>query len=94
MIDPATGWFEIAEVPSFDIEDVKKGNRQLIDKTSARISQVFNQVWLSRYPLSNTTLCGLGYLDNHTWLNTWLILAEVLSINFWFPFFASTAILT
>ena len=50
MIDPATGWFEIAEVPSFDIEDVKKGNTQVIDKTSARISQVFNQVWLSRYP--------------------------------------------
>jgi hypothetical protein len=50
MIDPATGWFEIAEVPSFNIEDVKKGNTQLIDKTSARISQVFNQVWLSRYP--------------------------------------------
>ena len=50
MIDPATGWFEIAEVPAFDIEDVKRGNHELIDKTSARISQVFNQIWLSRYP--------------------------------------------
>ena len=51
MIDPASGWFEIAEVPSIDIEELKsKGNHQLIDKTSRRISQVFNQVWLSRYP--------------------------------------------
>lgn len=37
FIDPATGWFEIAEVP-------------LIDQSSARISQLFNDVWLCRYP--------------------------------------------
>ena len=35
FVDPATGWFEIAEI---------------IDKTSARISQIFNNTWLSRYP--------------------------------------------
>ena len=35
FVDPATGWFEIAEIP---------------DKTSARISQIFNNTWLSRYP--------------------------------------------
>ena len=37
MIDPTTGWFEIAEVPSNDVG-------------SARISQIFNNTWLSRYP--------------------------------------------
>ena len=37
FIDPSTGWFEIAEVPS-------------TDKSSARISQLFNQTWLNRYP--------------------------------------------
>ena len=37
FIDPATGWFEIAEVP-------------LIDQSSARISQLFDSVWLARYP--------------------------------------------
>ncbi len=37
FIDPATGWFEIAEVP-------------LSDQTSARISKLFDEVWLSRYP--------------------------------------------
>ena len=35
FVDPETGWFEIAEIP---------------DKTSARISQIFNNTWLSDYP--------------------------------------------
>lgn len=60
MIDPATGWFEIAEVPSFDIEDVRRGNTQLIDKTSARISRVFNQIWLSRYPRPRKVILDNG----------------------------------
>ena len=50
FLDPATGWFEIVQVPLFNIDDVKNGNREVIDKTSARISQLFNQVWLTRYP--------------------------------------------
>ena len=50
FIDPATGWFEICEVPYFDIEEVKIGNKKYISKTSARISQLFNNTWLSRYP--------------------------------------------
>ena len=36
FINPETGWFEIAEFP-------------IIDQSSARISQIFNEVWLSRY---------------------------------------------
>jgi Integrase core domain. len=51
FIDPASGWFEIAEVPTYDLEEVKAGNKEYIDKTSARISQLFNNYWLSRYPL-------------------------------------------
>ena len=50
FIDPATGWFEIAEVPTFDLELIKKGNKEYIDKSSARISQLFNNTWLCRYP--------------------------------------------
>ncbi len=50
FVDPATGWFEITEVPSFDIDDVKNGIQTVIDKTSARIGQLFNQTWLTRYP--------------------------------------------
>ena len=37
FIDPATGWFEIAELPNKE-------------KSSARISQLFNNTWLARYP--------------------------------------------
>ena len=51
MVDPATGWFEITEVPSYSIEDnVKKDEIQNIDTSSARISQLFEQAWLGRYP--------------------------------------------
>ena len=35
FVDPATGWFEITDIP---------------DKTSDRISQIFNSTWLARYP--------------------------------------------
>ena len=35
FVDPATNWFEIAEIT---------------DKTSTRISQIFNNTWLSWYP--------------------------------------------
>jgi hypothetical protein len=50
MVDPATGLFEMVEVPYYDVKDIKKGNQDVIDKTSARISKLFNNVWLSRYP--------------------------------------------
>ena len=35
FVDPATGWSYII---------------QILDKTSARISQIFNKTWLARYP--------------------------------------------
>jgi hypothetical protein len=47
FIDPATSWFEIAEVPD-------------TDKTSARISRLFDQVWLSRYPRPQKVLYDNG----------------------------------
>ena len=37
FIDPATGWFEITKVP-------------YEDQSSARISKLFDQTWLCRYP--------------------------------------------
>ena len=52
FLDPVTGWFEIAEVPQYLVKDIKTDEfRESIDKSSARISQIFNNVWLSRYPL-------------------------------------------
>ena len=47
MVDPAMGWFEIVEVP-YNVEDIVNNKEYYIDKSSARISQLFNQVWLSQ----------------------------------------------
>ena len=50
MIDPATGWFKIVEMPTFDLNEVTAGNYGYIDKPSARFSQLFNNIWICRYP--------------------------------------------
>ena len=47
IIDPAMGWFEVTEVP-------------LKDQTSARISRLFDMVWLSRYPRPKKVLYDNG----------------------------------
>ena len=65
MIDPATGWFEIIELPTRMIteKDKKTGKevtREIIDKTSATISYLFNKAWLSRYPRPKEVLCDNG----------------------------------
>jgi len=45
MIDPATGWFEIAEIPSKRADD---------------IANIFEQVWLSRYPWPQQVILDRG----------------------------------
>ena len=34
----------------FDLEEVTLGNDEYIDKSSAGVSQMFNNTWLCRYP--------------------------------------------
>ena len=51
MIDPVTGLFEIFEIPMFDLDEVTAGNDEYIDKSSARVSQMFNNTWLCKYPM-------------------------------------------
>ena len=53
MIDPATSWFEMIELPLGSVKYSKKGKEiteVVIDKTSTQISKLFNKQWLSRYP--------------------------------------------
>ena len=50
IIDPATGWFDIIEMPTFVLEEVTIGNDECMDKSSARVGQLFNNTWLCRYP--------------------------------------------
>lgn len=45
FVDPATGWFEITEIP---------------DKISAIISQIFNSTWLARYPRPRNVIFDNG----------------------------------
>ena len=55
MIDPATGWFEIVELPNVDCTYVRDNKEEIvevmIDKSSACVSQLFNKSWLSCYPM-------------------------------------------
>ena len=50
IIDPATGWFEIVNITKFDTNEVTAGNDEYIYKSYARLSQMFNNTWLCRYP--------------------------------------------
>ena len=49
MIFPTTGCFEIVEVPMSDLDEVTGFNDEYIDNSSTRVSQLFNNTWLSRY---------------------------------------------
>ncbi len=56
MIDPASSWFEIVELPVADhvpTEPVKKDGKTkeaYFDKSSFMISHLVNKCWFSRYP--------------------------------------------
>ena len=63
MIDPATGWFEIVELPNTEVQYVRKGEEVvevIIDKSSACISRLFNKTWLSRYPKARSIIYDNG----------------------------------
>ena len=65
MIDPATGWFELIELPTKSVT-VKRNNNEgeietiIIDKSSAQVSRLFNKQWLSRYPRSKYVIFDNG----------------------------------
>ena len=63
MIDPATGWFEVVELPTIEVIKEKDGREitsEEFDKTSACISYLFNKTWLSRYPRPQNVICDNG----------------------------------
>ena len=47
---PAIGWFKILNIPTFELDEVMAGNDEYIDKSSARVSQMFNNTCICRYP--------------------------------------------
>ena len=63
MIDPATRWFKIVELPNKDCTYIRKDKEiieVIIDKSSATVSQLFNKSWLSRYPRSKNIIYDNG----------------------------------
>eukprot|EP00804_Cyclotella_cryptica_P007855 CCRYP_001438-RA/>CCRYP_001438-RA protein AED:0.10 eAED:0.10 QI:2589/-1/1/1/-1/1/1/166/750 len=75
MIDPATRWFEIVELPvsqlqELDISTGTKGQRSkdthvqtkqpYFDKTSATVGNTINRTWFSRYPRSQYIIYDNG----------------------------------
>ncbi len=57
MIDPASSWLEIVEIPTITRVTAKKVNgkertieEEIFDKLSDRISRLVNKIWLCRYP--------------------------------------------
>ena len=60
IVDPATGWFEIVEVLYYSIKNIKKDKQNYIDKSSTRISRLFNQTWLSYYPRPKVVIFSNG----------------------------------
>jgi hypothetical protein len=68
MIDPATGWFEVVELPTVEVyrQSKKKDGtvvfveEEILDRTSASISRLFNKTWLSRYPRPVEVVCDNG----------------------------------
>ena len=50
IIDSATGWFKCFEIPTYDLNEVTSGNNEYVDKSSDRVTQLFNNKWICRYP--------------------------------------------
>lgn len=53
MIDPATSWFEMVELPTVTVEKYRGKiveNSEIFDKTSKQIARLVNTSWFSRYP--------------------------------------------
>ena len=55
MIDPASSWFEMAELPVTQVERTDSDNKivetsEIFDKTSQQIARLVNISWFSRYP--------------------------------------------
>jgi hypothetical protein len=57
MIDPASSWLEVVELPTITHVMTKKVNgkertieEEIFDKSSDRISRLVNKIWLCRYP--------------------------------------------
>ena len=61
MIDPAMGWFKIVKILTYGLDDITGSNDEYRDKSSVRVSQLFDNTWLSRYPCPRTVMFDNEY---------------------------------
>ncbi len=67
MIDPATSWFKVVELPLVrQLKTIKVNGKEssivekIFDKTSERIAWLVNKTWLSIYPRCYYIICNNG----------------------------------
>ncbi len=69
MIDPASSWLEVVELPTIARLMTRKVNgkariieEEIFDKSSDQISRLINKIWLCRYPRCRYFIydCDLG----------------------------------
>ena len=61
MISVTTGWFKIIELPTYDLDEVMVSKDEYIYKSSTRVSQLFNNIWISRHPRPWKFMFDNGY---------------------------------
>ena len=73
MIDPASSWFEVVELPTIMQLMTKKVygkeraiKEEIFDKSSDQISQLVNKIWLCRYPRCRYLNTTMGWSSNYT----------------------------
>jgi len=65
MIDPASSWFEMAELPVTEVVKTDSDNKivetsEIFDKTSQQIARLVNTSWFSRYPRPKNVIYDNG----------------------------------
>ena len=66
MIDTEPTRSKNIQVPRFDPKVVKAYNNEYIDETSARVSKLFNQEWISRYQSAHKSMFHNRYEFKYT----------------------------
>ena len=61
IIYPAMGWIEMIKVPMFDLYEITGVNDEYIDKSSFRVSQLFNTTWIYIYLRTRKVVFDNGY---------------------------------
>ena len=60
IIEPATGWFDVVKIPRYNLDEVAGNNDEYVDKSSSRVSQLFNNTWICRYPCPRKVMFDNG----------------------------------